>query len=749
MSHSDSGSKSSESNNSLRSIFDTGVLIAGRYRVVRFIARGGMGLVYEVEDETTGQRLALKALKPEIARINASMERFEREIRLTQRIVHPNVCRVFDAGVQPLPKGRSIQFFTMELLLGPTLAEYLEEQGAMSTEEAEPLVRQMVSGLGAAHRAGVAHRDFKPSNVVLVEEPEGLRAVITDFGLARSLVADEATLSRTLTQTGQLMGTPAYFAPELLEGERVQGPGDFYALGVVVYEMLTGELPFSGRTPLVMALKRLREPAIPLRQRLPDVEPTWDRLVTTCLQRYPKQRFEKAEDLLELFDGEEYRPSTTAIVNTLMRGDAEASGTFVGAASPATSAGQWSQRLLWLGLLLVVGSLGALWWRSDSEAPQPMAQPESLSTIYVAILPTEIDLADDHALAERPDLVSMQASWTLLRLAHRLVGVQVLEAPLLMETRFDGASAAMPSVAASSEARTGSSSIADLCEHLAVDEVVTSRIAFRDGGWWVDVWRLGPSAEIWHRASSVGDDPASWRHALADSLWQAYGAPTRRPGLGARFEIDQGELERLVDLAKASHDVVELEDWESISNELQALRRRMPQVFEVHWLAAEAGLLACETFPEASCLETDATHVSAALGAARLLAPGDLRIVRADLRRALLDQDPAVLTRAAEALREVSPDDMSLALADAELAWQRGQAAGAVRLLEDAAQQRAGWQTLAALVRYGQQSGQNDLAASWNSALRQRAEAHPVLMPRWQRLQHRLSVAASNADTPP
>lgn len=729
MSHSDPDSKSPESNNSLRSLFDTGVLIAARYRVVRFIARGGMGLVYEVEDETTGQRLALKALKPEIARINASMERFRREIRLTQRVVHPNVCRVLDAGEHPLPKGRSIQFFTMELLLGPTLAEYLEEHGAMSTEEAEPLVRQMVSGLGAAHRAGVAHRDFKPSNVILVEEPEGLRAVITDFGLARSLVADEATLSRTLTQTGQLMGTPAYFAPELLEGERVQGPGDFYALGVVVYEMLTGELPFSGRTPLVMALKRLREPAIPLRQRLPDVEPTWDRLVTTCLQRYPKQRFEKAEDLLALFDGEDYRPSTTAIVNTLLRGDAETSSetpseTSLGVLDEPGPAGLWSQRLLWLGLIVVLSALGVLWWRSDGEVSPAAPSPR---TVYVAILPTQVDLEDSHRLAERQDLVSVQGGWTLLRVAHRLPGVRVLEAPLLD--------------AESSFSLADPGSVADLCEHLAVDEVVTSRVAFREGGWWVDVWRLGPSQEIWHRASSVGEDPASWRHALADSLWQAYGAPPRRPGLGARFEIDLQELERLVDLAKASQRAVEAEDWEPVLSELQALRRRVPQVFEVHWLAAEAGISACETSSSEHCLEAATTTLSTALSAARLVAPGDLRIVLADLRLALLRGDSEAMEGAAKALRPMSSDDVSLVLVDAELAWQQGKTSRALDLLEEAAVRRADWRLLAALVTYGQQSGQDDRVAVWQSTLRQRAEAHAVSRTRWQRLQRRLATS--------
>ncbi len=719
MSSSESGSGYSEHSNSLRSLFDTGVLIAERYRVVRFIASGGMGLVFEVEDEEIGQRLALKALKPDMARVETSLERFRREIRLARRIRHPNVCRLFEAGQHHLPKGRAIWFLTMEHLPGKTLSEFLTEQGPLSTERAEPIVRQLVSGLGAAHRAGVAHRDFKPSNVILVPEGDALRAVITDFGLARTLIADEQTLSETLTQTGQLMGTPAYFAPELLEGERLQSTGDFYALGVVVYEMLTGELPFTGRTPLVMALKRLREPAIPLRRHLPEIPATWDLLVTRCLQRYPKERFAKAEELLALFDGEDgSRPSTTEIVDTLLRQDRPLGQDDGSGSSPNRgSLAETSRRNTWMpwlwGTLLGVAAILLLW-------PQLRSLPEA--PVTVAILPPAIESPPQEGAAPWEPVVGLRLSLTLQRIGHRLPGVRILEAPLGEEWR-------------------DASKTPELLLRLAVDEVIVSRIVAHEDGWTANLSRRNRDGEIWQRSSSVVAHPEQWNHALADSLWQAYGSPPRRPGLGPRFEIDAAALRRLSEVARAAEVADGVEQWQRLVDEAQALCRREPQFLEAHLVAVDTCLQlahrqAVSALPASPCLET----ARSALKAARLVAPGDLRAFSLELKLALLTEDVKGIEEAVESLRDISPGDPQVALGEATVAWRQGRQGRALSVLRRAVERQPTWDLMAALAKFEHGFGDTTSAVNRCRDLERRAAGTALLTARWQVLEAEMAA---------
>ncbi|MFP5287936.1 MAG: protein kinase domain-containing protein, partial [Thermoanaerobaculia bacterium] len=160
--------------------FAPGERIAGRYRVIRFLARGGMGEVYEVEDQELRERVALKTVRGDVSRDQLAIERFRREIQLARKVTHPNVCRIFDVSFHG-----GLIFLTMELLEGETLAQRLRRAGPMSTEEALPVARQIAWALHAAHQAGIIHRDLKPGNVVLTESKGTTRAVVTDFGLAR------------------------------------------------------------------------------------------------------------------------------------------------------------------------------------------------------------------------------------------------------------------------------------------------------------------------------------------------------------------------------------------------------------------------------------------------------------------------------------------------------------------------------------------------------------------------------------
>jgi serine/threonine protein kinase len=271
--------------------------VADRYRILRFVASGGMGEVYEAEDLELHQRVALKAIRPHIAAERRVTERFKREILFARRVTHPNVCRIFDVGFHTRPSGERVTFLTMELLEGETLAARLHRAGRMKTEEALPLVQQMAAALSAAHAAGVVHRDFKSANVMLVSSEDGPRAVITDFGLARGIDQQNLGDERNSTEQRELVGTPAYMAPEQVALLDISSSVDVYALGVVMYEMLTGRLPFSGETPMLTAVKRLSEPPPSPRLHCADIPSQWERTILRCLERAPADRYARVGDV--------------------------------------------------------------------------------------------------------------------------------------------------------------------------------------------------------------------------------------------------------------------------------------------------------------------------------------------------------------------------------------------------------------------------------------------------------------------
>ncbi|HVS00953.1 MAG TPA: tetratricopeptide repeat protein, partial [Thermoanaerobaculia bacterium] len=261
-------------------------VLAGRYRIVGFLAQGGMGEVYEVEDLALKERVALKTLRDPVADDETTILRFKREIQLARKVTHPNVCRIFDVARHD----SSVLFLTMELLPGETLAQRIRRSGSISTDEALPIARQVAEALHAAHQAGVIHRDLKPGNVMLVESRGATRAVVTDFGLARLEAAAGADSSLTLTGGG-IIGTPAYLAPEQLEGGEITPAADVYALGILLYEMLTGTLPFLADTALATAVKRLREAPVPPRSHIPGLDARWEAAILRCLEREPVARF--------------------------------------------------------------------------------------------------------------------------------------------------------------------------------------------------------------------------------------------------------------------------------------------------------------------------------------------------------------------------------------------------------------------------------------------------------------------------
>ncbi|OGI50352.1 MAG: hypothetical protein A3E57_01780 [Candidatus Muproteobacteria bacterium RIFCSPHIGHO2_12_FULL_60_33] len=256
--------------------------LAARYEILDTLGEGGMGMVYRVRDRETNEILALKLLRPEIARDPAMMEWFKNEIRLAHRITHKNVCRIYDFN-----RVGDLAYITMEYMDGESLRAWLKRAGKMTPERVIDLARQITAGLSEAHVQGVVHRDLKPENVMLGRD--GLVKLL-DFGIARAAGSDTAT-ARTI------IGTPEYMAPEQSQGKAVDQRVDLYAMGLILYECLTGRRAFSGATPVEIALKQLKERPLPLRKFLPSTPPHLEAIVLRCLEKEPARRFASAAEI--------------------------------------------------------------------------------------------------------------------------------------------------------------------------------------------------------------------------------------------------------------------------------------------------------------------------------------------------------------------------------------------------------------------------------------------------------------------
>ncbi len=254
--------------------FLPGRLLAGRYRIIALLGRGGMGEVYRADDLTLGQPVALKFLPEEATRDEVILDRFRGEVRISRRVSHPNVCRVYDVG-----EVDGHTFFTMEYVDGEDLASLLRRIGRLPTDKALEIARQLCAGLAAAHAKGVLHRDLKPANIML--DGRG-QVVVTDFGLAGLIDQIPGSDVRS--------GTPAYMAPEQLEGKEVTAKSDVYALGLVLYEIFTGKRAFSVES--LPELVRVRSESAPSKPStlIKDFDPVVERVILRCLEPDPANR---------------------------------------------------------------------------------------------------------------------------------------------------------------------------------------------------------------------------------------------------------------------------------------------------------------------------------------------------------------------------------------------------------------------------------------------------------------------------
>jgi eukaryotic-like serine/threonine-protein kinase len=263
-----------------------GTLFDGRYRIIRKLGSGGMANVYLAEDEELGRRVAIKILNDRHASDDQFVERFRREAKNAAGLSHPNIVSIYDRG-----EAEGTYYIAMEYLEGRSLKERIVADGPLPIRDAIEVARQILRAIGFAHRRGIVHRDIKPHNVLLVQDGSGdERFKVTDFGISR-------TTASQMTEAGSIVGTAQYLSPEQARGAPVDQRSDVYSVGIVLYELLTGKLPFTGATPLEIAMKHLSEVPKPPSELRTEVPADLDMVVLRALAKDPADRFESAEEM--------------------------------------------------------------------------------------------------------------------------------------------------------------------------------------------------------------------------------------------------------------------------------------------------------------------------------------------------------------------------------------------------------------------------------------------------------------------
>ncbi|HXA85312.1 MAG TPA: protein kinase, partial [Candidatus Dormibacteraeota bacterium] len=265
-------------------ILEVGQVLGGRFEIQEMLGIGGMGAVYKAYDRDIDRVIALKCIRPELAKDPEITQRFTQELLLARQIAHKNIIRIFDVR-----DSGGLKFITMEYVEGQDLGSLVESKGKLTVAESVAIVMQICSGLACAHAEGVVHRDLKPSNIMV--DPQG-RVVVMDFGLAR---ADHIG---QMTQTGAVMGTYQYMSPEQAKGTKADARSDIFTVGIILYELLTGKTPYSADSALASLLKRTQETAVPASQIDPAVPRPLSAIVARCLERDVAKRYQTADDLL-------------------------------------------------------------------------------------------------------------------------------------------------------------------------------------------------------------------------------------------------------------------------------------------------------------------------------------------------------------------------------------------------------------------------------------------------------------------
>jgi serine/threonine protein kinase len=339
--------------------------LSQRYEILASAGHGSMGNVYKARDRETGETVALKLLKPEIASDQAMMERFKNELLFARKITHKNVCRMYEFN-----RLAGIAYTSMEFVEGESLRSVLNRFGGLPQRKATDLALQICSGLKEAHAQGIVHRDLKPENVMI--DAQG-NVKIMDFGIARSMEAGTRL-------TGSMVGTPAYMAPEQVAGKPVDYRTDIYSLGLMLYEMFTGTPAFRADNPVAVALKQMREEPTPPHEVEPNIPVAAERIILKCLEKEPERRFQSVAELESALQSRTPAMPPTRPISAAAAASYGSSG-LPRTAAPVKPAAKGKSALAWIlaSLILVAAALSGLHWlailKASEKIPPPAASP--------------------------------------------------------------------------------------------------------------------------------------------------------------------------------------------------------------------------------------------------------------------------------------------------------------------------------------------------------------------------------------
>jgi len=345
----------------------TGATFANRYQIIEELGKGGMGRVYKALDKEVNAKIALKLIKPEIASDKETIQRFRNELKTARDISHKNVCRMYD-----LNREEESYYITMEYVSGEDLKSFIRRSGQLSMSTAVKIAKQICDGLSEAHKLGVVHRDLKPQNIMIDNEGN---VRIMDFGIVRSLSG------KGITGAGVMIGTPEYMSPEQAEGKEVDQRSDIYSLGIILYEMVTGKVPFEGDTPFAIGMKHKSEIPQAPKQINAQIPEGLQKIILKCLEKDKKLRYQSCEELLDHLKSSAKDIETT--VSDVRR-----------PVKPAES--RRKRTAAFVGVLLILLIIIAVW---------------------IVINPSGPRWSKDEALAEIEELVSKDNYWEAFLLA--------------------------------------------------------------------------------------------------------------------------------------------------------------------------------------------------------------------------------------------------------------------------------------------------------------------------------------------